>query len=278
MKVNQEIFDKWLIEDKEYLSLNLSIIENLSKFSAADFEFEELENIKNLPKELDFNKIENNNSQNIKTDEENKENKENKNADSNNDQNIILKNKIICLNEDLINLRSLCLECKIHLLMSGESYFYIFSRCKDTNFCDSTAVCCISKELESARKFVSFSVLEPKEGGGYCIKTLKKQEIPHQDKYIKSLDISEINFIFIDNGDNRCFVFLIGQEQNSNMFLIGDFYEPIEWKSNVMFAVNGDLISLKKLVIKQRPRNSYVNYRNNGTNDTVQSCTCCNIF
>ena len=65
MKVNQEIFDKWLIEDKEYLSLNLSIIENLSKFSAADFEFEEIESIKNLPKELGFNKIENNNSQNI---------------------------------------------------------------------------------------------------------------------------------------------------------------------------------------------------------------------
>ena len=221
---------------------------------------------------LEFNKIENNNSQNIKNDEENK------NVDPNNDQNIILKNKILCLNEELINLRSLCLECKIHLLMSGESYFYIFSRCKNTTFSVSTAVCCISKELESARKFVSFGVLESKEGGGYCMKTLKKQEIPHQDKYIKSLDISEINFIFIDNGDNRCFVFLIGQEQNSNMFLIGDFYEPIEWKSNVMFAVNGDLISLKKLVIKQRPRNSYVNYRNNGTNDTVQSCTCCNIF
>ena len=265
--INQEIIDKWYNEDKEFLSLNLSIIDNLPKFLAADFELNELDSIKSLPKNLNFNKIENNSQ---------KKNEEENNNDKN-DQNIILKNKILCLNEELINLRSLCLECKIHLLMSGESYFYIFSRCKGTSFNDRTAVCCIGKELESARKFVSFGVLEPKEEGEYYIKNLKKQEIPHQDKYIKSLDISEINFIFIDNGDNRCFVFLIGQEHNSNMFLIGDFYEPIEWKSNVMFAVSGDLISLKKLVIKQSPRNSYVNYRNSG-NDMVQACTCCNII
>ena len=120
----------------------------------------------------------------------------------------------------------------------------------------------LSKELESARKFISFGVFE-KRNEDYYFKNLKKQEIPHQDNHIKTLDISEIKFIFIDNGDNRCFVFLTGQEMlNSNLYLVGDFYVPIDYKSNLMFAVSGDLISIQKLIIKQSYRNSYMNYRN----------------
>ena len=54
-------------------------------------------------------------------------------------QNIILKNKIIKLKEDSIHLRSLSAECEINLLMSGDSSFYIFSRCNaklSENRCD----------------------------------------------------------------------------------------------------------------------------------------------
>ena len=99
-------------------------------------------------------------------------------------QNILLKNKIIRLKEDLIYLRSLSVECEIDILMSGESNFYIFSRCTD--------------------KFM------------------------------------------------EC--------------------------TNLMFAVSGDLISIQKLIIKQSYRNSYMNYRNSNTNDSIQSCSCCNII
>ena len=57
---------------------------------------------------------------------------------------------------------------------------------------------------------------------------MKKQEIPRQDNHIKSLDISEIKFNFIDNGDNRCFVFLNGQELfNSN--LVKNFKDLINY-------------------------------------------------
>ena len=188
--------------------------------------------------------------------------------------NIILKNKIISLTEEFMVLRSLGLEVKISLLMSGESNFYIFSRCIQSEFSESTAVCCISKELESARKFISFSVLQKKEDEGFYIKNLKKQEIPHQNNYIKALDLSEISFVFIDNGDNKCFVFLNQQEQNSNLLLLGDFYEPIEEKCNVMLASSGDLISLKEVEISQTQRDSYVNYRNMN-NENIQ---CCQIF
>ena len=46
-----------------------------------------------------------------------------------------------------------------------------------------------------------------------------------------------------------------------------------------MFAVSGDLISLKKLEIKQGFRNSYINMRNNYRNTAkVQACNCCTIF
>ena len=193
-------------------------------------------------------------------------------------QNIILKNKILRLKEDSIYLRSLSVECEINLLMSGESNFYIFSRCDD-KLSEITAVCCISKELESARKFISFGVLEKVENEKFCFKNIKKQEIPRQNNHIKTLDISEIKFIFIDNGDNRCFVFLNEQElMNSNLFLVGDFFVPIDTQSNLMFAVSGDLISIKNLVIKQAYRNSYINYKNNNTNDSIQSCSCCNII
>jgi len=272
---------KWSREDEEYLSQKYSIIKDLDKFQCADFEINESENIKIMPKNLNWNpiSIQKNNINN--NDENNKDNnKENNNNDNNdiksendNNNNIILKNKIISLNDECIILRSIGVEIKISLLMSGESNFYIFSRCKQSEFSEYTTVCCISKELESARKFISFAVLEKKDDD-FQIKNLKKQEIPHQDNYIKTLDLSEISFIFIDNGDNKCFVFLTKQEQNSNILLLGDFYEPIEERCNVMLACSGDLISLKEVEISQVKRNSYVNYRNMN-NENIQ---CCIIF
>ena len=195
-------------------------------------------------------------------------------SENDNNHNIILKNKIISLTEEFMVLRSIGLEVKISLLMSGESNFYIFSRCINSEFSEYTTVCCISKELESARKFISFAVLEKKKDNGYFIKNLKKQEIPHHNNYIKALDLSEISFVFIDNGDNKCFVFLNQQEQNSNLLLIGDFYELIEEKCNVMLASSGDFISLKEVEISQTKRDSYVNYRNMN-NENIQ---CCEIF
>ena len=134
--------------------------------------------------------------------------------------------------------------------MSGESNFYIFTRCKSSGFDESTTVCCISKELKSARKFISFAVLEKDENDNFLIKNLKKQEIPHQTHHIEDLDLSEISFTFLDNGDNRIFVYLKEELQNSNMQLMGDFYEPINTMSNMMLACSGDLVSLKELEIR----------------------------
>lgn len=187
---------------------------------------------------------------------------------------------MIKLSDNEISLRSLSLQCEINILMSGESNFFIFTRCTD-KFSNQTALCYISKELESARKFVSFAILEPKDNNNntFIIRNLKKQEIPRQENYIKALDISEIKFTFVDNGDNRCFVFLEEQEQNSNLVFIGDFYLPFTQRSNVMFGVTGDLISIKKLKIKQTVRNSYINLRSSrGNGNNIQSCNCCNIY
>ena len=61
-------------------------------------------------------------------------------------------------------------------------------------------------------------------------------------------------------------MFLEEQEQNSNLVFIGDFYIPCTQKSNVMFGVTGDLISIKKLRIKQTIRNSYINLRSSRGN------------
>ena len=305
---NQEIMiNQWFNEDKDHLSKNISLIEDLTKFYEADLIFEEKNGILSFSNIFKWSEIiKNNNSNSNKSNQENRkinkkdkkdnysnnnnsiynneESKESKKINySNSDksllnQNIILKNKVLRLKEDSIYLRSLSVECEINILMSGESNFYIFSRCGN-KLSEATAVCCISKELESARKFISFGVLEKEENEKFCLKNIKKQEIPRQDNHIKTLDISEFKFIFIDNGDNRCFVFLSEQElMNSNLFLVGDFFVPIETKCNLMFAVSGDLVSIKKLIIKQTYRNSYINYKNNNTNDSIQSCSCCNII
>ena len=285
---------KWFKEDEEFLTQKFSIINDIQKFQCADFELNETESIKSIPINLNWNPISIKNNNNLIDDENNKDNNEenkdliNKDNNDNNDNNknnnelksendnnhnIILKNKIISLNDEYIMLRSIGMEVKITLLMSGESNFFIFSRCIQSEFSELTTVCCISKELESARKFISFAVLEKKkEEEGFLIKNLKKQEIPHQDNYIKTLDLSEISFVFIDNGDNKTFVFLNKQEQNTNMLLLGDFYEPIEEKCNVMLACSGDLISLKEVEINQVKRDSYVNNMNN------ENIQCCQIF
>ena len=298
MKDNEINLNFWEDQDKKFLSLYISLIDDIYKFYAADFKLQEKQGLIKIINKFDWNDIikksNNNNSNDNKSLNLNVSKKDNCSSGYNYNeeskkkiytisdrspinQNILLKNKILRLKDDSIFLRSLCVECEINLLMSGESNFYIFSRCND-KFSEYTTICCISKELESARKFISFGVFEKNEDD-FFLKFLKKQEIPHQDNHIKSLDISEIKFIFIDNGDNRCFVFLTGQEMlNSNLFLVGDFYVPIDYKSNLMFAVSGDLVSVQKLIIKQSYRNSYMNYRNSNTNDSIQSCSCCIII
>ena len=271
-------------DDKEFISRKFNIKENLDIFICANFELDENENFETVNKLFEWepissskqqNKDNNLISKNSKDNNEVKQNEDNQDLKSENDNNnnIILKNKIISLKDNYFSLINLSISIKISILMSGESNFYIFTRIKDF-ISESTTVCCISKELESARKFISFAVLEEKNENEFYMKNLKKQEIPHQTDHIKDLDLSEISFTFIDNGDDRCLVFLDKEEQNSNIILMGDFYEPTNDVSNIMLACTGDLVSLKELEIKQISRDEYSNFRNT---DKV-NVQCCNIF
>ena len=290
-KSQQENFNEWFTEDKKYLKYKSSFSQ-LTNFVSSNFDMKETLNQKTISNISEWLPITTSrpsqNQTSILPSSARTEQNEvtplsnNINTDQpSNTNNIILKNKIIKLTDNVIRLRSLSVQCEINLLMSGESDFYIFTRCNDA-FASSCVVCYISKELESARKFVSFAVLEEKEGetGKYMVRNIKKQEIPKQEKYIKALDISEIKFTFVDNGDNKCFIFLEEQEQqNSNLFFVGDFYTPYEQPSTLMFGAVGDLISIKKLNIKQTIRNSYINLKNAlKTNVNVQACGCCNLF
>lgn len=191
-----------------------------------------------------------------------------------NDSNIIIKNKILKLKENYINLRSFSVECSITILMSGESQFFIFSRCNGDHYSNENLVCFISKEIESSRKYLNFAIIS-KEKNKNVVKILKKQEIPFQ-KRNTYLDISEISFTFIDNGDNICYFSFPDIDQNSNQVFIGDFYLPKFEKSNLMFAGSGNLISIKKLEIKQTPRNSYLLEKN--CSENVHKSHCCLIF
>ena len=79
--------------------------------------------------------------------------------------------------------------------MAGESSFYIMTRGKD-DYDTDMSVCYIYKELDSSRKFINFAILEenPNESSNFIIKTLKKQEIPKQGKFIFLILFNSINF------------------------------------------------------------------------------------
>lgn len=159
--------------------------------------------------------------------------------------------------------------------MSGNSQFFIFSRCISKNFTNDNLVCFINKEVESPRKYINFGILEKKKNNNFFVKILKKQEIPYQKRSIRYFDITEINFTFIDNGDNVCCLYFPDIDQAYNQNFIGNFYIPIFEKSNIMFAGTGDLISIKKLTIKQSQRDSY---KLLNSNCNLHKSNCCFIF
>ncbi len=91
-------------------------------------------------------------------------------------QNLILRNKIIKLSRPMNNFGSrFGLKIEMEFLMAGESSLYIFSR--GDCITSKVAVSYIEKELDSNRKFLSFGVIENKNGNN-ILKTHKKQEIP----------------------------------------------------------------------------------------------------
>ena len=300
-KNQQENIEEWLLEDKKYLTFRASI-SKIVNFVSGNFDIQDKTNQKQITNVKEWFPITikkhstsnrtfpdsysepttTNNNNNVHSNNNNVNNDTRSiqtSTHNNNGQNIILKNKLIKLTNNELHLRSLSVQCQINILMSGESEFYIFTRCGEA-FSSQTALCYVSKELESARKFVSFAILEEKAKDTFMIRNIKKLEIPKQDKYIKQLDICEFKFTYVDNGDNKCFLFLDDQDQhNSNLVFVGDFYEPCKHPSNIVFGSSGDLISIKKLEIKQTFRNSYINLHNAmKSNPNVQACGCCNVF
>jgi hypothetical protein len=131
--------------------------------------------------------------------------------------------------------------------MAGESAFFIFTRLKD-NLTNDCLVCFINKELESPRKFINFAILDCNGDEHLSIKVLKKQEIPKQginfnlDNYDELLDISEVRMTFIDNGDNKCFVFIHNELGKKPFFFMADFFYPNSESSNVMMGGMSSLI------------------------------------
>ena len=168
--------------------------------------------------------------------------------------NLILRNKIIKLSNNNINLRTFALKCTFRLLLSGECYFFIFSRTKNENdFNENTLVCFISKEIESSRIFVNYAVFEQpidnnNNNNKLYLHIIKKQEIPNQKHYNNCIDVTDVYFNFIDNGNDNCIMFFPYQKSYHQNF-IADFYYPQYDLCNLYIAVSGDLISLKELNI-----------------------------
>lgn len=107
------------------------------------------------------------------------------NEDKLRDANLILKNKIVKLEKSCLNLQNLAVSLNIELIMSGESSLLIFSRISDY-LSSEAAVCQITKEMDSSRKFINFGVLlKKRDNENLNFKTIRKQEIPkHGIDYI----------------------------------------------------------------------------------------------
>lgn len=179
-KIQKEKVLEWLIEDKKFLYNEITIKE-LDKFLSADFELFDMSNEKCLRSVKEWFKILNQNKDNNVNNINKSLNPFNGNMGT---QNVILKNKILKLETPNFNLRSLAILVEVNFLMAGESSFYIMTR-GENNYSKEMAVCCINKELESSRKFINFSILEP-DDDNFLIKTLKKQEIPKQGIYFSN--------------------------------------------------------------------------------------------
>jgi hypothetical protein len=67
MKDNEIMLNQWLIEDKECLSLYISLIDNLIQFYAADFKLLEKQGLRKITNKFNWNDIirQNNNSNNF---------------------------------------------------------------------------------------------------------------------------------------------------------------------------------------------------------------------
>ena len=191
--------------------------------------------------------------------------------------NLILRNKIIKLSNDNINLRTFTLKCTFRLLLSGECYFFIFSRTKSENdFNENTLVCFISKEIESSRIFVNYAVFEPLDNNKLHLYIIKKQEIPNQKHHNSCLDVTDVYFNFIDNGNDNCILFFPYQKSYHQNF-IADFYYPQYDLCNLYIAVSGDLISIKELNIMSNETKISLNeikYKQTQINKSV----CCLCF
>jgi hypothetical protein len=196
---------------------------------------------------------------------------------TNNKHNLIFRNKIIKITDNDINLRSLALKCTFRLLLSGECQFFIFSRVRNENeFNENNLVCFISKEIDSSKIYVNFAAFENLTGNKYKLYTIKKEEVLNQKKYNKYLDVTEIYFHFIDNGDNNC-TFYFPYQNIGNQYFTSDFYYPQFELCNLFIAVNGDLISIKEMNVvpieKDIPLNE-VKYKQLDINKSV----CCLCF
>jgi hypothetical protein len=154
MKDNESIINLWLNEDKECLSLYISIIDNINQFYACKFKLHEKQGIRKIINKFHWTDIIKNNNNSIICQNYYEGSKESKRKINNFlsdyksqiNLNIWLKNKIIRLKKDLIYLRNLSVKCEINILMSGESNFYMFSRYA-VKFAEYTTACYISKKF-----------------------------------------------------------------------------------------------------------------------------------
>ena len=86
------------------------------------------------------------------------------------------------LNESLTDLLKFGMSIKFDIIMSGESWFYIFSRLEN-DYSSNTILCYINKDFDTQRKFLNFGLLSKnKDKKNFTLKTLRKQEIPKNGK------------------------------------------------------------------------------------------------
>lgn len=137
-----------------------------------------------------------------------------------------------------ITLRSLAVEVQVTIRLQGESSFWICTRgagIRDPN----TAICLISKEINSHRTFISIG---GPIGNQQEFKFFKKTEIPEQQATKEALleDWQDIVVNYFDNGDDKISVSAyIAGKSKKYCYLKSDKFIPWLHPTNLLLAGSG---------------------------------------
>lgn len=166
---------------------------------------------------------------------------------------------IILRTASSITLRSLACEVKLSFRLVEDATLWVVTRGSGVRDPDS-AICKIKKEKDSQRVFIIFGGAV---GPSHEFKFFKRQEIPEindESEDAISQDYVDIKMTYIDNGDDKIFIRMIGNSHSASntrrrmTHMTCNKFIPTLTDSHLMIAGSGDSVFFKNVSVKHVER------------------------